>query len=158
MVVEAAADATAVAVPTAMAMSGKPGSGSDQNPETKQTRPTEESGRASASDSSKNERHGDAGRALTKADKQIEKLKKDLEAGIIVCIGADDHFFYKGRNLIGLSLSNAVKVIGENYDSSESQEVLEDEQIIYRFDSLSLDIWTEDNKVVTVQCSERVID
>ena len=44
------------------------------------TEPPKQSGSKKATDSSKNEKHGDGGKALSKAEKQIQELKQKLES------------------------------------------------------------------------------
>jgi hypothetical protein len=80
------------------------------------------------------------------------------ENGAITCVGAYKYFYYENKNLIGLPFQELLRVLKVPYDHSEIQDVLEEKQTVYRFDGLSLVVWVRGERVVTVQCSERVED
>jgi hypothetical protein len=69
-----------------------------------------------------------------------------------------EFFYYEGKNLIGLPFPTLSEVLKVPFDHSETQDVLEESQLVYRYDSLSLVVWVKNGHVEVIQCSEKVED
>jgi hypothetical protein len=110
--------------------------------------------------SSKVEKLADETDEFWKAYKEIgnDDIRIYTENENIVCVGAYEYCFYEGHNLIGKTINDVITILNTPFDRAETQEVIDEQQVVYRFDSLSLLVWAKNDRVVTVQCSEKVID
>jgi len=79
------------------------------------------------------------------------------DKGKITSICCRKECFYNGVNLIGLGIDNFIMLSNERPDKFEKNYILvedrEQNQTVYDFDSLALQIWTWRKKIVTVFCS-----
>lgn len=69
----------------------------------------------------------------------------------IVSISCSTKCLYKGYNLIGMNITDFNKIYGYNYDEMDNV-YLTDEivQNVYEFDIIGLQIWCEEDIIITV--------
>ena len=83
------------------------------------------------------------------------QLSITCENGNITAIMCHKCCYINNRNLIGLSLSQCKKILNAEPDSYDFIQVGYDDekpQTVYDFDSLGLQIWVANQKVVSVSC------
>lgn len=79
--------------------------------------------------------------------------------GIIDAITCDKYCFYKGHNLIGMTLRQCKKVLNAAPTEKEYLWVSDTErQMVYTFDSLGLLVWFSKRRIVTVICMSHIED
>ena len=77
-----------------------------------------------------------------------------VEDGKIVSICCEYQCFFRGKNLIGLTLQEVIEVVGlEPEKDVDTIELADDgEQLVYEFDDAALQLWTKDGVAVAVFC------
>jgi hypothetical protein len=83
------------------------------------------------------------------------QLSITCEYGNIAVIRSHKYCYMNNQNLIGLSLSQCKKILNAEPDSHDFVQIGYDDekpQTVYDFDSLGLQIWVANRKVVTVSC------
>ena len=80
------------------------------------------------------------------------------EAGIIVCIGSYEYFYYGNENLIGNNFNDVIKMLNAKYNQKDIQEVMEAVQTVYNFNSIGMVIWVENGLVANIQCSDIITE
>ncbi len=73
----------------------------------------------------------------------------DTEDSRIVAISCYEHFFYKEKNLIGLSLNEIRTLLG--HESEIGEQI--GEAIPVEYDALSLQLWLKEGYVTNVTCN-----
>lgn len=78
-----------------------------------------------------------------------------IDKGIIDYIGCYEELLYKGRNLIGMTISEFMNHTNENYYGEIDELDFEDDnipQFVYEFENIGLQVWEKgkDGKIVTV--------
>jgi len=74
----------------------------------------------------------------------------------IISIRCEKHFFWKKKDLIEMHISDFIDLAKEDPDEVEDIFVYDEEhpQIVYGFEKIGLQIWTRDNKIITVLCAD----
>lgn len=78
----------------------------------------------------------------------------DVEDSKIVAISCYKHLFYKGKNLVGLSLSEIRTMLGKENEVGDQIG----EKIPIEYYSLSLQVWLKEGYVTNVTCNGFVED
>lgn len=80
-----------------------------------------------------------------------------IEDGLITTIACSKYCFHKGKNLIGLSISEFCNLHKLSLNGREKDRLFmpgsEVYQDIYEFDELGLQIWSHEGDIVSVYCS-----
>ena len=82
-----------------------------------------------------------------------ESVRIYSEDGVIAAIACYKECLYQNKNIIGLSLSEVIDLLNRVPDDYSTEEMSDGEQEIYDFNEYDMQIWINDNKVVTVFCS-----
>lgn len=83
-------------------------------------------------------------------------LSVDAEDGKIVAIRSYSTFFYKGENLIGMSIIQAGRLLGRTADEIGAEVEYDDGDVQVSFDFINegLQVWTSHGRVVSATCME----
>jgi hypothetical protein len=82
-----------------------------------------------------------------------DTLRVYLENGVVASVACYESFEFAGRNLIGMSVDEALGMLG--YAPSTSNDIVDmpdGPQHVYDLDSLEVQLWAKDGRVVTVFC------
>ena len=95
---------------------------------------------------------GGGGSYVDKGDNLAVSVE-DQGQGVVYIIQCDASMLFKGRELIGVSLADALEILGREPDEfGEELELDDDEiQVTAEFDELGLTLWLKDN--VTMSAS-----
>jgi len=79
---------------------------------------------------------------------------------LIVSIACRKQCIYKRKNLIEMLINDFISTYKINPDKIEKMFIGNEKkaQKIYEFDSLGLQIWVRDTKIVTIFCSPKIIE
>jgi hypothetical protein len=86
--------------------------------------------------------------------------EKDRTIRFIICT---EELYYKGKNLIGLTIDEFISVTGENYVVEIDTLNFEEDDIpqnVYEFENIGLQVWEKGDKgkIVTIIVNQRFIE
>ncbi|MCB2263519.1 MAG: hypothetical protein LGR52_11405 [Candidatus Thiosymbion ectosymbiont of Robbea hypermnestra] len=83
-----------------------------------------------------------------------QDIRIHSEDGKIISIACYEDCWYKGKNLIGLTLQDIVRLLGPTTLSDEPNviEIDDDEEVVYEIESIDVQLWVRNGIVVTVIC------
>ena len=86
-------------------------------------------------------------------DWQVYEFPEDetlvnVEKSRVLSVSCYNNFFYKGKNLLGISLKEINDILGKEYEIDESIET----QTLVIYDSMSLQLWFENGVTVSAMC------
>jgi hypothetical protein len=74
----------------------------------------------------------------------------------IIAVACYEECWINGINLLGLSLTDIIKVMGivkEQISEGEEYEINDEVQFVYEIDDLGAQLWIQDGHVITIICS-----
>ena len=100
-------------------------------------------------------------------DRRVFKLLEDekyeirlyTENDSIDTILCDKYLFYNDINLIGVKFEEFEKIIDSKYDEKSIEKVIDENQDVYEYVKLGLQVWVDNNgRIVTIICGPFIED